>query len=1254
MRILAIRGKNLASLSGEFAIELDCPPLDQSGLFAITGATGAGKSTLLDALCLALYDEMPRLFKVQGVAVGRTDEDESVRVRSNDVRTILRRGTGEGYAEVDFVSSDGRRYRARWEVRRARGKADGRLQSQVLSLQNLETGQALGHHKTEVLEVIAERLGLSFEQFRRSALLPQGDFAAFLKVDAKQRSELLERITGTEIYSQLSIAAHRRASEEKLRLTSLEQQLGHLQPLNEQARRELEQKQAERHQVLFQVDAARQAAEQALQWHRRLAQLQAAEQEAAAALEQLEQAWQTATPRREQLRLVQRAQALRPLVEAHDHTHEEQQRAEQALNEAHTAEAIAREAVEQSKTLWLGADQRWQSIITQQEAARPLLKQAQLLDAQLTAAQAHLSQTEREHAEATAKAEQAEQHRCRCQAEQANLAAQRQVAATWLEENAHLADLAGQWERWDSELQRYARATAEVDRALKLIRKIDDKAEQLAQALLATQDRYAVIQAATAEFQARLKALEDEAARYSLDELSSARIQLEQRREQWRELHRQVLDAVRINQELTQARASRDACHAQEVQTTQAAAEQAQALAAKREALAEAERALQLAVIARKEDVASLRERLRDGEPCPVCGASEHPWAQDASPLNRLLADQQQRVDGLKSQVNESAQAHARLETEREHARAQGAQFTNRIEKLQTDLDGLQNAWSRRPATEPLPDDPLANDLPAILTDQLREVQKALAELGKTEQLARDCHRQVTSARSSFDKHGAERDHLQQQLSGLQQAVQQVGTDRSAQETALQRAKNIQQEVLALLAAPLADLPNWPEVLAADPAAFREQGQTLAHTFREHQQVRDSLALSLQKLTPELVAAQATASHAQEEAARVTEALQAHTQALETLQRQRGALFDGRPTATVEQEWLQLEKQTREQVEKASQALEKANTNLAAAQQGLRHWEAEWHRRAMLFEQARTRLEPALAQQGLDLRTLREQLQYDLNWLEAERSALDAMDKQRERAQTLLEVSRQQRSAYETSQPPRHNAEEAQLELERLESEYQTAQQVFTEMTVQLKQDDHQRIQARGLQTELDRQRQCWELWAQLQDLIGSHDGTKFRTFAQSLTLDVLIAHANGHLQDLARRYRLERVPGSDLELQVIDREMGDEVRSVHSLSGGESFLVSLALALGLASLSSHRTQVESLFIDEGFGSLDPDTLDIALASLDALQSLGRQVGVISHVPALVERIGVQVRVETRGGGRSVVRILETGPAWEGMAACDV
>jgi exonuclease SbcC len=191
-----------------------------------------------------------------------------------------------------------------------------------------------------------------------------------------------------------------------------------------------------------------------------------------------------------------------------------------------------------------------------------------------------------------------------------------------------------------------------------------------------------------------------------------------------------------------------------------------------------------------------------------------------------------------------------------------------------------------------------------------------------------------------------------------------------------------------------------------------------------------------------------------------------------------------------------------------------------------------------------------------------------------------------------------------------------------------------------LREDTARRARAQELQQAFTEQRERWHSWAGLDSLIGSHDGRKFRTFAQGLTLDTLLAQANHHLQELAPRYLLQRVPGSDLELQVVDRDMGDEVRSVHSLSGGESFLLSLALALGLASISGGSTRVESLFIDEGFGSLDQETLDITISSLDTLQSLGRQVGIISHLSALVERVGVRVEVQKLGEGRSRVQVM--------------
>ena len=191
-----------------------------------------------------------------------------------------------------------------------------------------------------------------------------------------------------------------------------------------------------------------------------------------------------------------------------------------------------------------------------------------------------------------------------------------------------------------------------------------------------------------------------------------------------------------------------------------------------------------------------------------------------------------------------------------------------------------------------------------------------------------------------------------------------------------------------------------------------------------------------------------------------------------------------------------------------------------------------------------------------------------------------------------------------------------------------------TELAFRLRMQTDNKAKVVGMQEELTLRRMESERWAKLNELAGSADGAKFRRIAQGYTLDLLLNYANVQLRCLTRRYRLERVPET-LALQVIDRDMCDEVRTVHSLSGGESFLVSLALALGLSSLSSNRMRVESLFIDEGFGSLDAETLRVALDALESLRTQGRKIGVISHVQEMTERIPVRIRVSRSGNGRS-------------------
>ncbi len=217
MRILSITIKNLHSLRLEATIDFQKPPLAHTGLFAIVGDTGAGKSTILDAITLALYGRVPRY--------------------SKDTKPVMSYGAADSMAEVTFETNEGI-YLARWTLRRARNLVEGKIQepSRMLSKWDTTSGSFLGiaNGASESNTAIEEITGLDFDRFRRSVLLAQGDFAAFLDADAADRSNLLERITGTEIYSKISKAAFERWKLEVKKLDDIKAEINQLNLLDEQ------------------------------------------------------------------------------------------------------------------------------------------------------------------------------------------------------------------------------------------------------------------------------------------------------------------------------------------------------------------------------------------------------------------------------------------------------------------------------------------------------------------------------------------------------------------------------------------------------------------------------------------------------------------------------------------------------------------------------------------------------------------------------------------------------------------------------------------------------------------------------------------------------------------------------------------------------------------------------------------------------------------------------------------------------------
>lgn len=384
MKILAIRLKNLASLAGPFELDFTAEPLVSAGLFAITGPTGAGKSTLLDALCLALFGAVPRLGNAsQSAKVPDADGE----IGSYDPRTLLRRGTGAGYAEVDFLGVDGRRYRARWEANRARDKPAGKLQNSRQSLRDLDNDQLLASQKGEYKQLLEARLGLNFEQFTRAVMLAQSEFSAFLKADDNERSELLEKLTDTALYTRLGKRAFEKSRDAREQLKHWQDQATGIAPLAAEAREALDLEFHTASEQLRQHQAHLKQVEQQQQWHcedRRLSDdCQAARQQ----VQDASQAWEAGAEQRLQLHMLEQLAPQRHLFSRQHELQTQLQPLAERIEQARAQQVQQQVQREQLDVQREQTGHQLQQALAQQAEAQPLLQQA--FDAQSNRGRLH-------------------------------------------------------------------------------------------------------------------------------------------------------------------------------------------------------------------------------------------------------------------------------------------------------------------------------------------------------------------------------------------------------------------------------------------------------------------------------------------------------------------------------------------------------------------------------------------------------------------------------------------------------------------------------------------------------------------------------------------------------------------------------------------------------------------------------------------------------------------------------------------------
>lgn len=1231
MRILAIRGRNLASLAGDFEVDFAAEPLASSGIFAITGPTGAGKSTLLDAVCLALYGDIPRLKAAP--ASGRLSNEDAIRLR--DERSILRHGTGEGFAEVDFALPGGATYRARWSVKRARGRAEGRLQNTEHAFERLDQSERLGGTRTETLAEIHRVIGLSAEQFSRAVLLAQGDFEAFIRADANDRALLLERLTGSEIYTRLGKAAFEKAKGLREGIEDIERRIAAQQGLTDQGRAAAEAELAEAQACETAADAALAQLDEALRWQQRKAECESLLEDARQAVAEAMSTCAAAIPRRTQLEQDRAAAAIIPAWRAAtEAVHEAASGAErisaqeQALEGAQTTEALAKAELEATETAL--AD-----VIARAAALAPELARARELDIRVGEAGQRLEQAQVEAAERQVKAEEAAAERDKAAAALAAADERHLAEITWLAANAASEELA----RREAELS--AALADHTDLVRQLAQMDSNRAnheqaqrgaltalEQARDALVTAQEGHRSAVQALAEAEAdlpqesRFSELSDQRDRLAGIEMLAAAAAAA----------RDALAQADTALAATRTRIAENAAQQERESTRKAELDvRLPALAEARDA-AGAKLALVTATLG--DAAAGLRAVLRAGDPCPVCGADDHHLERidrtldlQLEPLRADVAARQAAWDEATEQALAATAEHAALVRAAGHlAREQDAQARH-LSRCGTLADEAFAAVSDAATAEGLPADLVA--LAAALADRRAAVSAELTDLlGKQEaaELARTVERE---ARQVHDKaaeaHGHARDSLATHTRALEEAERTIGTLRTEQD-------RLAAELDRWLT-PLRDWRALPDV-AARLSAFAEE-------WRTHLAALTELDTALPKLGAAAAAADSTANGCADQAAAGHKATETAKDAYAALAEERAALLGGEAILVVEQR-LADERTSADAARTAAVTRQQeAASDRTATETALAHTRTQVGEIEQRKTHRQALLDKALAAAGLDAAEVARVAALPAGALDAEATALEAFDRALVTSRALEQQRRNDLDDHLAREAPSLTGTDLAAAQAAATETLGAARTRRAAADATLRQDDAVRQATAALRAQCEAEKARSDVWLRLDQAIGDATGAKFRRFAQGLTLDRLLEHANARLAELKPRYALERGLGGEMLIQVIDNDMAGQVRGLHNLSGGERFLVSLALALGLAEMSTTGgVRIESLFIDEGFGALDTASLGQAVALLENLHATGRRVGVISHVEELKDRIPVKVEVTPTGRGTSQVAVV--------------
>lgn len=1204
MQILKLSFENINSLKGAWTIDFQAPDF-RSGIFAIVGPTGSGKTTILDAICLALYGHTPRIGSI-----------------TQNANEVMNRDCDSCRSSLEFKTLSGR-YRATWSQKKQKNfDKTGKYGQVVSTMEKFEDGCWIpitdGSKVTSKKQEVQKIIGLSFDQFKRSVMLSQGDFAAFLKSKPNEKAQTLEQITGTQIYSLLSTKVYDLAEEQK-KLFEDKQREVELSPVLDDAVVLTKQEQlkgiTEKAKVL---ETQISKIEKESRWISETAELRNQFLRVKAELERLKENRNEFFRKENVVRLAEHAQNILPIFNT---LIDKQSLREDSIKEKSAAE---NELVNATKSLkekdfnFKAAEEALNNENFQKPKKLALFSQIEFLDAEISPlikssrlAQEEKIKLENETADCKDHLNKAKEdiRKLEEDREKRDLERKEDIKGAFLyQRKDELRDCKITAETLSAAL---ADAEGKADKASETVKSQEKEAE----ALRIRKEKIAsVIEADKVLLKEAEKRLSEILDGKTLDELTQEQLSFSEQIplleavksalkavcDQKEEIVRQEDVMQRDSAELDNWSSKKEG-YGKEIQSLTSRQEELEAL-------------VQI------DELTKVRAELKEGEPCPVCGSLEHPFAANLPPE---VATAKERLAVVKEESTDLQKNQKEADRKIDVLKDRILVSEKRLKELRKNLDLAEEELTLKCGRAGLTREGVTEEAAAVL---ITKKESLLIDIKKRIAKARDAESKAAAAKEKIAGTTEELHRAEMVFSNAQTKFESAKSLLAQAQTGREKARTELEQFWRKTAKEYGSVITDGELFAHNPELFKRwiakaaKYEELLESCRE---IENSLAIKKGTL-PGLVESVERLEKSSREKSDQAAELQTE---LKTKQLQRDKLFGTKLVEIERKAYERLLSQLAEAKDQAYENLSKARSVQAAAEQRLKTAEQRSAEAEKNLLSAKTEWTDALK---------KEKFESEEDWRRArlDSEAINALHKE------ITDYKAQSRSAADRfSEADKKLAEKESQKLtdkslEVLEAEKREASaekekllEQKGELQKELKTDEEARIKRAGIEDELKKLKHQVAVWDRLNTLVGSSSGDKYRRYVQSLVLLTLLKNANVELTKLHSRYRLAK-GGGDMEIKVIDSDLADQERPTDNLSGGETFIVSLALALGLAQMASNNVRIDSLFLDEGFGTLDDDSLEKALNALSSLNAQGKTVGLISHVDQIKERIPSKIVVK--------------------------